>query len=416
MDVTARLLRFAAGRPHPLIVAVPGETAARLAAEAEVRRRAWPEAISPAGADLLVVAGEPGPRLRAAIEEVWAAMPGPRARVFVREGVALPAALSRGQQTLMDVAGQRADAAARGEPAQPGHEDRGTVSQQGGVDEHDGHGDTEDSAHVHGGTDQGEMELPAGLPMADRADDRDGLKLDQLHVPLGPVLPEWPAGLAVRLTLQGDVVQQADVETYVELDRPPAPFWNEPWLHAGSGRTVSRGEAARRRCAAYLDSLARLLGVAGWAAAAMKVRGVRDDLLAGTPAPEIGRRLRTLLRRVGGSRTLRWSTNGIGIVAPGSDLSSPDEAWRIGGDVTARWERWLRGAVAAVPDLDDSRPLSASDAARLGEDARLSRDRLNLLPRLLQGTELAAARLIVASLDPDLDALAPVTAGEPARG
>ena len=38
--------------------------------------------------------------------------------------------------------------------------------------------------------------------MADRGDDRDGLRLDQLHLPLGPVLPDWPAGLVLRVITQ----------------------------------------------------------------------------------------------------------------------------------------------------------------------------------------------------------------------
>lgn len=70
---------------------------------------------------------------------------------------------------------------------------------------------------MHGGrgnmhADHQGMEMPGGLPMADRGEDRDGLMLDQLHVPLGPLLPDWPAGLVVHTTLQGDVVQAARIE------------------------------------------------------------------------------------------------------------------------------------------------------------------------------------------------------------
>jgi hypothetical protein len=46
-----------------------------------------------------------------------------------------------------------------------------------------------------------DMGMPGGLPMAERGEDRDRLKLDRLHVPLGPVLPDWPAGLLVRLVV-----------------------------------------------------------------------------------------------------------------------------------------------------------------------------------------------------------------------
>ncbi|WP_433473669.1 hypothetical protein ACQPZP_33380 [Spirillospora sp. CA-142024] len=56
--------------------------------------------------------------------------------------------------------------------------------------------------------------------MADRADDRDGLKLDVLHVPLEPALASWPADLVVHLTLQGDVVQAAEVGVMDQLTVP----------------------------------------------------------------------------------------------------------------------------------------------------------------------------------------------------
>jgi hypothetical protein len=67
-----------------------------------------------------------------------------------------------------------------------------------------GHGDHGDMADMHmAGMRMGTGPV-RGLPMAHEGDDRVGLRLDRLHVPLGPVLPDWPAGLVVRLTLQGD--------------------------------------------------------------------------------------------------------------------------------------------------------------------------------------------------------------------
>ncbi len=70
-----------------------------------------------------------------------------------------------------------------------------------------------------------ERDMPGGVPMADRGADRDGLALDQLHVPIGPLLPDWPAGLVVRTVLQGDVIQEARIE--VAGDHAVAQsFWN----------------------------------------------------------------------------------------------------------------------------------------------------------------------------------------------
>ncbi|OLT20128.1 hypothetical protein BJF79_47440 [Actinomadura sp. CNU-125] len=147
---------------------------------------------------LLVVCGRPGPELERAIDAVWRSMPGPRRRM-----------------SGLDGAGEDAG------PAAP--PDLGDVG------------------------------------MADRGDDRDGLKLDVLHVPIGPVLPDWPAGVRLDVALQGDVVRDARV-TVVES----APgFWGE------------------RRAARRLDAVARLLRVAGWDGAAERAEVLRDAALGG---------------------------------------------------------------------------------------------------------------------------------------
>ncbi|MFD5968039.1 hypothetical protein ACFWGR_17740 [Streptomyces sp. NPDC060311] len=120
--------------------------------------------------------------------------------------------------------------------------------------------------------------------MAEQGEDRDGLTLDRLHVPLGPLLADWPTGPTVNLIVQGDVIQEADV---TDLPTPTAgsaaPFWVGPWLRAARGAPVRTGEAARRWAAARLDSLARLLSVAGRPAEATVARRLRDDLLDGAP-------------------------------------------------------------------------------------------------------------------------------------
>ena len=81
MDLTALLLRLAAKRPHVLVVPVPGATDVRLAVEAALARRGWPVATGPADADVLAVAGSPGPELAAVIARVWEQVPAPRARI-----------------------------------------------------------------------------------------------------------------------------------------------------------------------------------------------------------------------------------------------------------------------------------------------------------------------------------------------
>jgi hypothetical protein len=197
------------------------------------------------------------------------------------------------------------------------------------------------------------MEMPGGLPMADLGEDRDGLTLDRLHVPLGPVLPDWPAGLVVRVTLQGDVIQEAAADV---LD-----------AEGGDGCWQDVHPVARE-----LDGLARFLGVAGWADAAARARRLRDELLAGASAEHIGASAAALVRRVRRSRTLRWQIRGL--PAGSTDLAA-----------------LLEGRLAAIEAAVASAALPASRPA------------LDELAGLLVGSELAAARLIVAAADPDTE-------------
>lgn len=178
MELRNRLLRAATVRPGVLLAVWPGATRERLFVEAELLRRGWPCVDGPATADLLVRVGEPAIDEEVAeddwAERLWLGIPAPKALVTVTEVGQAADVLDRGQAELA------------GGPHQHQHQ------------HHEGHA-------AHGGHDMG---IVAGLPMAERADDRDGLRLDRLHVPLGPVLPDWPSGLVLRLELQGDVVHE----------------------------------------------------------------------------------------------------------------------------------------------------------------------------------------------------------------
>jgi hypothetical protein len=429
VDLTGALLRAGAARPHVLIVTAPGGTAVRLAAEERLRGLGWPAAMSPADADLLLAAGDAAPPLARVLEAAWEAMPAPRAQARAVRPGEVAAALEAARGQLGDRAGQRALAAAAagstgGQPQPVGH---GGDGMGGG---HGGHG------MGHGGHGMGGMEMPAGMPMAGRGEDRDGLRLDQLHVPLGPVLPDWPAGLVVHLTLQGDVVQHAEAE--ILGAGGGGPFWAEPWRRAAAGEPVIAGEAARRCAAAHLDSLGRFLAVAGWDDAAAAARRLRGEALAGVPAARLRPDVHRFARRVGRSRTLRWLTNGLGVLsardAAAAGVRGP--ALRAagdpgGGDVTDRYRRWCAELADAAASVDDRSPLRAPgpepprgrvEPARgpvgsargpldppgdpLDAAGSPSAGLLAVLPGLLEGAELAAARLIVASLDPDPDEIA----------
>ncbi|MFH9819304.1 hypothetical protein [Streptomyces sp. NPDC017230] len=411
MDMTRRALRAVAARPRVLLATLPGGTPVRLATERHLRLRDWPMAATPAEADLLVVAGPGRPDSRPPLDRLWRDMPAPRARVRAPTVNDVETALNDGRSRLCSPAGEDA-----GHLERVGHHERvdrhGTRGTHGG---HGGHG-------TRGGHDGTEMR--GGLPMAERGEDRDGLTLDRLHVPLGPFLVDWPPGLTVRLVLQGDVVQRADI---AEVMGPglaggtPAPFWARPWLRAEAGEPVTVGEAVRRRSAAHLDSLGRLLSVAGWPAEAVAARRLRDDLLAEVSPAAYAPRLERFAHRVGRSRTLAWLTRGIGELSAqeARERGVGGPAARAGGDVTDRYRQWLTDLRVDVRRLDE--PALLEPTAEESPRGRWKTGRppsaalVALLPRMLAGTELAAARLVVAGLDPDLDELAAdgpeVTAG-----
>ncbi|MFI6534368.1 hypothetical protein ACIBHY_18050 [Nonomuraea sp. NPDC050547] len=458
MGLRGWLLRRAASRPAVLVVAGPYGTRLRLLVEA----CGWPQARSPAAAAVLVTCGPLGERLAAAADTVWNDVPGPRARVSLPADATaeeVRAALERARESLADETAQLRDAAEHLTTAWRPEEAEHTMSCGAGAmltpteapkDEHGpsgGHsgGPSGGSSGGHSGGSsgghEGHMGVVGGVAMAGRGPDRDGLMLDRLHVPLGPVLADWPDGLVVETVMQGDVIQRAVVVT----GRPGAgrSFWDEPWLAAAEGEPVTRGAAERRRAAAHLDSLGRLLAVAGWPDAARTARHLRDRLLHDhLPHARLlrdrllhdhlphARLLRDRLlhdrlprddgdvvagyarfaRRVRRSRVLAWMLRGLGQV-------DRDHAF-LAGDVLDRVHRRLDAAGDAIGRLQDRTPLTV-DGGPPGDDrgdgpgsAGWSRGALELLPGLLEGAELAEARLIVASLDPDLAQLSPEAAHE----
>ena len=360
MGLTGWLLRRTP--PRPLLVTAPGGTAVRVAVERLARERGWRPATAPADANLLVVAG-----VGLDVTRVWQAIPAPRVRVDLVPGADVAGELAAAVAALHDVSRQRREAAqppsvdptvhtahmpeadhapGGGSSGQEAHDEHGSHGEHGGHAEHPGH-----AAHGgHAGHDMSGMELPGGIAMAERAEDRDGLMLDQLTFPLGPALPLWPAGLTVHTRLQGDVIQSATVE----LLPPGEPFW--------------RHHPQARR----LDACARLLALAGWEDAARTADTLRDRALAGEPAS-----IDRWARRVRRSRTLRWLLTGVG--------AAPVAPEPCQGDALDRLHRWLDTGL--LPDRRDTQWA------------------VEHLPALLTGTELATARLTVASLALDLDLL-----------
>ncbi|GAA2675917.1 hypothetical protein GCM10010400_43070 [Streptomyces aculeolatus] len=309
MGLRTALSRIATRRPAVLLAVHPGGTQARLAVEAGLRRRGWPVAASPAAASGLLVVGAGGPADGAWVDALWGQIPYPKARSAVAGPSGVETALDALVRPVAAPAGGGHDEGG-GHEGHRGHEGHEGQEGHGGRQGHGSHHgqDSQDSAgHQHHGGHGGHgashshIGPVAGLPMAERADDRDGLRLDRLHLPLGPGLTDWPAGLVLDVALQGDVVQRAAVRTVPPPDGG-LPYWDEPWLRAARGEDVRRGTAARRCCAAHLDSVGRLLAVSGWPDPAARAPRLRDAVLGGAPVRAWGAELGRLARRVRGSR------------------------------------------------------------------------------------------------------------------
>jgi hypothetical protein len=355
VDMSRRLAETATRRAAVLLVEVPGWAATRYAAERAIRKRGWRPALSPADADVLVTCGTAGPRLADALELVWAQLPGPRAQVRATARSAVDAALDRAAAALVDTDHQRADAEQRSPDPVMGTPPTGQDDDQDGDQDH---GDPDMAPH--------------GIPLAGAAADRDGLELDVLHLPLGPVLPCWPAGLLLHCTLAGDVVTDIRPEILGPAEDavpdPPSP----------AAAAVDR-----------LDRAARLLALAGWEAVATDAIHIRDALLDGDDDVAVAARVDRLVDRVRRSRLLRWSLPGAGPIDTGTcrDLGLDD---RAAGDVHDRLVALLTDAGSALHGGSPPTPVP-----------------LDVLPRLLPGLELGAVRLLVASLDLDTEVRTP---------
>ena len=432
MDLTARLRRFSS-RPAPSASGRgAGGGGTRLAVERYARERGWPAAESPADADVLAVVGATDVGLPSVVAVLESQDSTPWIRLDLLEAGSVVAKLDAAPDRL--AAWSPGLSGPGGRRSQPGGSDGDVAGEHDGHGEHPTHpadlpepqesathemgghemgghemGGHEMGGHEMGGGHEHHMGAVAGLGMAGRAPDRDGLKLDVLHVPLGPVLPYWPPGLRLSLAAQGDVIQEAVVETVGVAASGPS-FWDQPAVRALAGDRVRVGEIARRRAASHLDSLMRLLGVAGWEGPAMRCAVLRDRVLEGEPAGPLTAMFRPLGRRVAGSRVLRRMTEGLGELdgraCDRAGVSGP--AAIAAGDVWARAQQWVRSTEEDLARSDDKSWVADVEGprGRLDRAEPPSLALLGVLPELLVGAELSGVRLIVASLDPDLAELA----------
>ncbi|MEP7331680.1 MAG: hypothetical protein ABI692_06280 [Terracoccus sp.] len=357
MGLRRRLATLAVDVTHVLVIEAPGAWLTRVAIEQEIGRRGWRLAISPADADALVTAGTPGPQLSERVESVWAQLPGPRSRIVVSG----PADAATVREALDSVAAELLDPERQVRDAR----ERTGFASDRMSDDSDMTGDM--NMDMDGDSDMDMDMSPSGIPLAEGGDDRDGLEMDVLHLPLGPVLPHWPAGVVLRCTLQGDVVVAAEASVLDESVSTPM--------------RLGPNERAARCC----DQLASLLALSGWAdgyAAAVRVRNAlidKPDAAAGTAL------LDDLRRRLRRARLVRWSLRGIGDLRPGDQ---PDAPPPLHGDV---YERLVSLADQARAELvGDAEPPASLPVL------------LAVAERLVVGLDLAAARLVVASLAIDI--------------
>jgi hypothetical protein len=383
MDLTGALRTLAVRRVGVLLVEVPGWARTRWAAERELRRRGWRMATSSADADVLLVCGEPGDRLRAVCDTVHARMPGPRGWAGARSPDLVPSALDAAAGALFDR--RRVQQDLHGRPAHPvmgppvpaegqdGHHDGvdAEPADDGSADHNQEDHDQEDhdqENHDQEDHDHGDMEMaPGGVPLAGSGgDDRDGLEMDVLHVPLGPVLPCWPAGLLLRCTLAGDVVVEVGAEVLGADPATPRPTGHEP------------------AAPVLLDRAAQVLSLAGRSDLAVRCERARDALLHGADRSAVPD-LESLARRVARGRSLRWALGGTGTVDAEAHGLDP----RLSGTVHDRLVRLLDDACTAAAE-----PGSADRRHAPGTP-------VDVVPDLVRGLEIGAVRLLVASLDVD---------------
>lgn len=363
MGLTRVFARLAVNSARVLIVEAPGRWLTRVELEQQMVLRGWRAAWTPADADVLAVCGAPGPELSELAERLWEQMPGPRARADVLSPTAVGDALDAAATLLLDTPYHRMDAQARArEPQVP--DDHGQM-------DHGGHEDMDHGEHGgHEGMDHGGMDMaPAGIALAQGGQDRDGLEMDVLHLPLGPVLPFWPTGLVLLCSLQGDVVVDAEASV---VDRPGQTF-------TGSESEGHRASATALRC----DGVMALLALAGAGQASTCARRTRDALLRGDQ-PAARAAIEALHRMVRRSWLLRWSLRGV-LSLDQSDLARHKLPEACRGDAHDRLSSMVEGLRT---EIGGAGVVSAVTGSVPWES----------VPQLVVGLELATARLAVASL------------------
>lgn len=298
-------------------------------------------------------------------------------------------------------------------------------------DDHDHKGDD------HEGHDHHDMK-PGGLPMAQRGEDRDGLKLDVLLIPLGLILYAWPAGLQLNVSMQGDVIQEAEFSPLKSKEKHSS-YWNEPWEKILDHKEVTVTEAETRRIMAHLDSLQRLMMVSGDESSSLLIAGLKHTAHLNKLTSEefrigfnklkkrlIGGQLEKITQGIG--RLTKEEAKEFGLTGPALracgealDKRQSSEGYAdfepviaVGeGDARSRWHQWLAEIELSLRLIKENNNLvikannGQAEAPRgvLGLKEKPSAAIIKAICHLIKGQELAVARLLIASFDPDIDEL-----------
>lgn len=270
--------------------------------------------------------------------------------------------------------------------------------------------------------------VPYGRPLASLADDRDGLRLDQLTVVVGPLFAPFPPGLVLDVQLHGDVIEAVSVRapSITASDRAGG----DPFLRA-LREPVALAELELARARSHLRWLAEALRIHGLSALGQRVLRLARDVRAGD-----AQRVRDLERALRWTMAFSWATAGLGRAPAGlveglglgpiarasgivEDLRAAEAAYvALGfepitqreGDARARWRQHFAEAaqsldLAARAGGASFGPVQAIESphGRLSRDSSPSVRLLPLLPRLIEGMEWGAAVTTLVSLDLDLE-------------
>ncbi len=272
--------------------------------------------------------------------------------------------------------------------------------------------------------------VPYGRPMAEVAPDRDGLRLDQLTVRIGPFFARFPTGLVLEILLQGDVVQQAHVVGAPDAGTPVEAHVRTPF-HEALDAPVPVSLLELERARSHLRSIASALVAHQLPSLARRVLRFANNVHP--DQSEDVQRMHRLLRR---SQLLGWATRGVGSIpadrlegtatGPVARASGVDQDERTtdpaylglgfepvvhaGGDARARITQRLAEAHQALQLAgragdrrhDPEAPLE-SPRGRLAVGDLPAQRLLPLLPAVLEGMEWGDAVSTVVSLDLDTD-------------